>query len=97
MLFNPHEHHPVLTKIKTNKSSFYAGYSDGKILQYSFQDYSVIDSEENFKLETIYCPYHSTDVIDFQILADGNIICCTHNEATLYDVTKEASLNLRGH
>ena len=79
---------PVLNKIVSKDKSFFCGYSDGKILEYSFN---------NYHLKNYYSPYQNTDVIDMSIMNDGVMLCCTHTEVTLFNTIKNKSVSLKGH
>jgi hypothetical protein len=62
------------------------------ILQYR---YNV--NEKTYQYSNKFHPYQNTDVIDIDQFDNDVLLTCSHNELTLYNLTKNKSIPLLGH
>jgi hypothetical protein len=62
------------------------------LLQYKYGQ-----AEKSFQFVSKYYPYQNTDIIDIDQYDQDVLLTCTHNEVTLYNLTKNKSISLKGH
>jgi hypothetical protein len=83
---------PTLNKVEAFDQFLYCGYSNGLLLQYKYGQ-----AEKSFQFVSKYYPYQNTDIIDIDQYDQDVLLTCTHNEVTLYNLTKNKSISLKGH
>lgn len=83
---------PTLNKLEAFDQHLYCGFSNGLLLQYRYGQ-----AERSFQLVSRFNPYQNTDIIDIDQYDNDVLITCTHNEVTLFNLTKNKSIPLKGH
>ena len=83
---------PTLNKVESFENTLFCGYSNGLILHYR---YDQLDKRYSFMNK--FYPYQNTDVIDIDQYDNDVLLTCSHHEVTLYNLTKNKSIALKGH
>jgi len=83
---------PTLNKVEAFDNFLYCGYSNGFLLQYKYGH-----NERSFQFQSKYHPYQNTDIIDLDLFEPDVMLTCTHNEVTLFNMTKNKCIPLKGH
>jgi WD40 repeat protein len=82
----------VLNKVECFDNLLYCAYSNGLILLYK---YNTV--EKAYQYANKFHPYQNMDVIDIDQYDSDVLLTCSHNEVTLYNLTKNKSISLHGH
>jgi WD40 repeat protein len=83
---------PTLNKVEAFDNFLYCGYSNGHLLQYKYGQ-----AERTFQFTAKFHPYQNTDVIDIDQFDHDVVVTCSPNEVTLFNLTKNKGLALKGH
>ena len=83
---------PTLNKVESYENTLFCGYSNGLILQYRYET-----MDKRYSYVNKFHPYQNTDVIDIDQYDSDVLLTCSHHELTLYNLTKNRSIALKGH